>query len=29
MSLWAEFATDWQQSSLFTESYGTPSGHVL
>ena len=27
LSLWAEFATDWQQPSLFTESYGTPTGH--
>ncbi|GAA4245698.1 hypothetical protein GCM10022255_014100 [Dactylosporangium darangshiense] len=27
LSLWAEFATDWQQSGVFTESYGTRSGH--
>ncbi|MFG2039260.1 serine/threonine-protein kinase [Dactylosporangium sp. NPDC048998] len=27
LSLWAEFATDWQQPGLLTESYGTPSHH--
>jgi serine/threonine protein kinase len=27
LSLWAEFATDWQQPGLFTESYRTPSSH--
>jgi serine/threonine-protein kinase len=27
LELWAEFATDWQQSGIFTESYGTPSRH--
>lgn len=27
LSLWAEFATDWQRSDVLTESYGAPSGY--